>query len=373
METSRRVAILGTGAPALAIAADLASRGHRITVYGFPEALHQLSALMEQSELTFLAPNKDVLEGRSCQIDLVTGDIRKAVASSEIVMVAMPSEMHHRIAKLISPYVEDSHTVALIPGNPLGAIEFLSTVRAQGNKAPFVVGETASKIYAGERVEGREISVSGYKSNLLFSALPSTYNTIALQELRSLYPDLQAAKNILETALSNLNTFLHVAKTLCNIGLVERGADFFFFGDGLTPSIARIEEELDKERLLLGRALGIELKSIPSLIRQCYGYQGAKGDTLFDIQHDNPVWQLAKGPKALFHRFLLEDVPYGLVPVESLCELAETRHETITALIHLANLLCGVDFRATGRTLRNSVLADKTLTDILQIVEQEGF
>jgi opine dehydrogenase len=68
------------------------------------------------------------------------------------------------------------------------------------------------------------------------------------------------AGNVLQTSLQNGNPVIHPAITLLNAALIERtGGDFFFYEDGVTPAVGRLIEAVDRERISIGRALGVDI------------------------------------------------------------------------------------------------------------------
>ena len=65
-----------------------------------------------------------------------------------------------------------------------------------------------------------------------------------------------------------------------------------------------------------------------------------------------------QGPASLDHRYLHEDVGWGLVPWTALAATADVRTPTMDALIHLAGVANGVDYPSVELTLDRMGLAD---------------
>ena len=57
------------------------------------------------------------------------------------------------------------------------------------------------------------------------------------------------------------------------------------------------------------------------------------------------------GPSTVNHRYITEDIPQGLVMLESLGSLFGVQTPTATALISIASASLRMDFRANGRTV----------------------
>ena len=77
-----------------------------------------------------------------------------------------------------------------------------------------------------------------------------------------------------------------------------------------------------------------------------------------------------KSPPSLDHRYMHEDVGYGLVPFSALGRLAGVATPTIDAMIQLAGLAVGVDYRRDGLTLERLGLAGKSPSELLHFVRR---
>ncbi|MFQ5853155.1 MAG: NAD/NADP octopine/nopaline dehydrogenase family protein, partial [Candidatus Binatia bacterium] len=82
--------------------------------------------------------------------------------------------------------------------------------------------------------------------------------------------------------------------------------------------------------------------------------------------------QTIKSPSTLDHRYLKEDVGYGLVPMSEIARLVEVETPVINALITLASEINEIDYRSEGLTLEKMGLAGVKLKD-LRAVLYEGF
>ena len=62
---------------------------------------------------------------------------------------------------------------------------------------------------------------------------------------------------MLQTGLNNMGAIFHPALTLLNSGWIEAThGDYQFYIDGVTPSVARVLEALDRERVTVAASLG---------------------------------------------------------------------------------------------------------------------
>jgi opine dehydrogenase len=134
--------------------------------------------------------------------------------------------------------------------------------------------------------------------------------------------------------------------------MTESNPRFRFYWDGIPESVGRVMEGLDRERVQIGQALGLRLSTTRERLLDWYGGQGATGETLGKVMATNPAYESAVAPQGLDHRFLTEDVPFGIVPFEALGMSLGVATPVTSALITLASELCGTDFRALGRKLK---------------------
>ena len=88
------------------------------------------------------------------------------------------------------------------------------------------------------------------------------------------------------------------------------------------------------------------------------------------LPDDAPAFQCSElirpiqSPPRLDHRYLHEDVGWGLVPWMHLAAAAGSPAPTITALTHLAGMINGIDYPREGLTLQRMGLAGKTPGEI---------
>jgi opine dehydrogenase len=75
------------------------------------------------------------------------------------------------------------------------------------------------------------------------------------------------------------------------------------------------------------------------------------------------------GQKSLHTRYLLEDIPMGLVPMVSIGKMLEVDVFRMETVVNLAQFILEKDLTANGRTVESLGLAGKSATDILSYVE----
>ena len=154
---------------------------------------------------------------------------------------------------------------------------------------------------------------------------------------------------------------------VCNAGRIEAtGGKFGFYAEGAGPAVARVMDAIDAERLALARSLGVRAVPFTDLFRQLgftAGEQVRAGGAYHAIQHSELIRPIQSPPR-LDHRYLHEDVGWGLVSWMHLAAAAGSPAPTITALTHLAGVINGIDYPREGLTLERMGLAGKTTHEI---------
>jgi opine dehydrogenase len=199
------------------------------------------------------------------------------------------------------------------------------------------------------------------------AAFPATNTDHMLAALGPLYPHFSRAHSVLETGLYNGNPVLHPAIALLNAAALENNTGGFrFYGDGMSPAVARLIEAVDRERLTLGRAFGFDLLPEPVVsLRQGYG----PSDDYLTCYRDSEIFGPLLAPNTLDHRYMHEDVGEGLITWLALADVAGVTLPTAGALVTLAETVTGRDYRREkNQRLKTLGLGGKSLAEMTEYV-----
>jgi opine dehydrogenase len=354
MVSSPVVAVLGGGSGALATAADLTLRGFHVRLLEHPSFMGSLQGVLSAGGVHLASREGTGVPTGFARLEVVTSDPESAVRGAGIVLFVVPAYAERAFASLVAPFLEANQCVVLFCGNLGGALELASSLRQAGQSPLPLIAETEALIYGAVRDGGNRVDVTGRKNSITVAALPATDTAKALARLRPLYPDLATAANVLETGMRNGGCVVHPPVMVLNAGRIHgAGNPFRFYWDGVTESVGRVVAAVDEERVGVGEAWGLNLPSMRDRLLAWYADQGAKGESLGEVMATNPTFEKAMAPPTLDHRFLTEDVGFGLVPVEELGKAAGVGTPVISALVTLASELLGTDLRAVGRSLQS--------------------
>jgi opine dehydrogenase len=355
------VAILGAGNGGLALAGYLAQQGHQVALWN--RSAERITPVADLGGIRLTMPGSSPVVAN---IRVATSDIGAALSTARLVLVAVPASGHADIADACAPHLRDGQTVLLLPGRTGGALEFRRQLREAGFHARILLGEANTFPLAARNVGPAAAVVFGAKSEVRAAALPARRTGELLAAWQPLLPMLRPARSVLHTGLANVGAILHPIITLLNAGRIARGESFDFYTEGVTPRVAAVLAAADAERLRVAQAYRVAVSSLPEWIATAYGHHAA---TVQAAVGANPAYVGIKAPGTLEHRYLLEDVPTGMIPLIELGEAAGVAVPMLRSLVDGARSLLGIRHWERPRTLEALGLQGLDPASIRYLVE----
>jgi opine dehydrogenase len=296
----------------------------------------------------------------------VTSNIAEALADAQVIMVVVPSSAHADIATSVAPHLKDGQIIVLHPGRTLGAMEFHKALRDAGCSTDVTVSEAETFIYASRSEGPAQSRIFRIKEAVPVAALPSSRTAQVLDALAPAYPQFIDGVSVLHTGMNNMGAIFHPALTLLNAGRIEstRG-DFEFYIEGVTPSVARVLEVLDRERVTVAAALGIRARTAMEWLKLAYD---ATGEDLNEAIHNQSGYYGIRAPNTLNHRYIFEDVPMSLVPLASLGQHYGVSVRGMDSIIRLACIIHRTDYWRRGRTVEKLGINQLSVGELTQFV-----
>lgn len=354
-----RFCVVGAGHGGLCMAGHLGLQGFRVRLYNRSE--EHLEGVRWHGGV--------LLSGEVCgfgAVELATHQIGNALAGADVIMVVTPANAHRPLAQLMAPHLEDGQILVLNPGRTGGALEVDATLRESGCKALVLTAEAQTFLYASRSLSRSEGRIFKIKHAVPLATIPSFWIPEALAVIHQAFPGFIAGTNVLTTSFDNIGAVFHPALTLLNAGWIEAtGGDFEYYLEGVTPSVGRVLESIDAERIRVGTGLGLQCITARQWLYRSYDSTGAN---LCEAIRNTSSYAGIKAPVDIQHRYIFEDVPMSLVPMSSLGAQLGIATPTIDMIIRLGCLLHGRDFFSEGRTVERLGLAGKTVKEIRQQV-----
>ena len=339
-----KIAVLGAGAGGTAIAFDCAAHGHEVRLFDFPQFADNIAAVAAQKGIHA----EGGLEGFA-DVAYTGHDIDAALRDSELVYVVGPAYSTEPFGAAVAGKLQPGQTVVVTPSSCGGALAFKKAAGLPITDDTVRVAETSTLHYAVRLTEPGRIRVFlKLRAGNLLAALPATQTDSVLRLIQDVYPGMEPATSVMQTSLQNANPIIHPAVTLTNAARIEQtGGDFLFYEEGVSDATGRLIEALDRERIAIGRRLGIRVVPDPEFaMRQ--GYMLA--DDYGEAYRTAPGFLGIAAQPRLDHRYLNEDVGYGLVFLSRLGRQVGMETPTIDAVIQVTSVLMARDY--SGEALR---------------------
>ncbi len=328
-----KIAVLGAGAGGTAVAFDCAAHDHDVRIFDFPSFPDNIAAIAEQKGIHASGD----LAGFASIVS-AGHDIDEALQDAELIYIVGPAYSTTPFGEAVAGKLCAGQTVIVTPGSCGGALAFKQAAGLALDDDAIRVAETSTLHYAVRLTKPGTIRVFlKLKAGNLLAALPSQHTDSILQLINDVYPSMESAKSVMQTSLQNANPIIHPAVTLANAARIEgTGGDFLFYEEGVSDATGRLIEALDKERIAIGAKMGITVIPDPELgMRQ--GYMLA--DDYGEAYRSAPGFLGIGAQPQLDHRYLNEDVGYGLVFMSRLASQLGVETPTMDAVIHLTSVL----------------------------------
>jgi opine dehydrogenase len=91
---------------------------------------------------------------------------------------------------------------------------------------------------------------------------------------------------------------------------------------------------------------------------------GRDGGTAYSVFHNSEPNRFIRAPATIDHRFLNEDVPYGLVAIAELGRIAGVPTPCADAVIDIASIVAARPFRQEGLTCERMGIAGMNATAV---------
>jgi len=337
------ITVVGTGNGGTTIGADLALKGHRVTLLKTSDKLHNenFKLLQKTKKVEF----EDTEKTKTARFANVTTDFSQAIPDAELIILYIRTNFHKAVIERMAPYIRDGQCFLLEPG-------YLSTcffLQATGKDITVIEAES-SPIDCRIEKPGK---VRALFRNVMnpFGVYPKAKRPEAVKALDALRYPYTLTENVIEAALHNPNLIVHTIGAIFSIPRIEyTNGQYWMYKEVFTPTVWNIVKSLDGEKMNVLERFGC--KRLPYAeackLRNSEDKKvNAKAAFFHYAKHSSP-----KGPHKPDSRYITEDVPEGLVMLESLGQLLKIHTPTCTGLINVASAALETDFRKDGRTVQ---------------------
>lgn len=353
-----KITVIGAGNSGLAMAAHLSKEGNEVTLWN--RSSLTISKLMK-TKLIFC---EGIVNGE-VPIYCVTDDIDVALENPDIILITTPANSHKELAELIGKNIQKSTVIVLNPGRTFGALEFSHIYSKFNNQYEQIIAETQTIIYTCRKTDEDSVNIIAFKDDVLISSIGINSNESIIDYLpECINKYFLEAESMIETSIGNVGMILHCAPLLLNSGWTESDSNIYkYYYDGITPTIGNLIERIDLERVSVSESLGHKVESTKEWLIRTYH---VKGNNLYECIQNNEAYKTIDAPTSLKHRYIFEDVPCGLVPLEAIGIKLGLDMSCTTLIIDLASKLMDFNFRKNGRNLEDlNIIVDSSQLKVL--------
>lgn len=339
-----KITILGAGNMGCANAADLTLKGHEVTLVKTSHAMHNTTFDYIRSH-----NNQIVLwqEGKetTARIHEVTTDM-SSISDADLIYITTQTTVHEELIKRIAPLLKNGQTILITPGY-FSTAYFLK--HCPTKDLTIVEGESST---IDCRISDTGVVRVGFRNvRNPVGVYPSKNLPLVKDKLDSMQFHYVYLPSVIEPAMHNPNMIIHTVGAIMSIPRIEKTkGDYCMYWEVWTPSVYRILEALDDEKMNVLERFGYERLGYFDACK----FRNSLDDTIdaravFEEYAASPY--RAKGPVVVDSRYISEDVPQGLVMLETLSKHLGLKTPVCTSLIEIASAALGRDLRSEGRTL----------------------
>lgn len=326
-----KVAIIGAGHGGCAAGAILARKGHDVTLYKMSASIHN-----ENFEALHAAGGI-YLEGikGSGFYKLKASDRHSIdqIAACDVLLVHYVSNFHETVCREIAPHLKDNQLVVFNPGY-LGTYALYREMQRIGNTAKVSFAEFETLAFSSRITRPGHVKIYSENVKHPFAMWPGVPSEEQWKLLEEIVGSCVLRESVLEVALHNPNLIIHTVGVLLNASKVEDPSKgFALYRDGFSPAVWKVVRELDKEKMNALTSLGYPARTYFEEFQvRTFGKVGM--DDLEAFNHY--ASEAPNGPFSINHRYITEDVPYGLGLLQTIGEIQAFPTPMTDALIALA-------------------------------------
>lgn len=359
-----RILIVGTGNVGTAMAADLKIKGNEIIMLKTTNKMGNMhyNKIKENNTIIFKEiDNKEI----TAKIDVITDSYEEAFNKNpEIVIICLQTNYQEDIIKKISKYLNKNQILLFEPGYLATAFVMKYCPK---NNMPTIAEAESSPIDCRIEEKGK-VKVLFRNVRNPIGIYPKSKESQAYNTLKKLKYNFVLTESVISAALNNPNLIVHTIGAIMSIPRIEyTKGEYWMYKEVFTKSVWNMVEKLDNEKIQVLKRLKLEpIKYVDACKYRNSEDLSADSKKIFLEYATNSS---PKGPEVSNSRYITEDVPQGLVLLESLGKILNIETPVATSLIELAGACLNTDFRANGRTI--AVLGNENLKKIMKDREDD--
>lgn len=259
---------------------------------------------------------------------MITDNISDVVEHSDVIFNTLPINAHDEVFDEVLAATR-VYQKPLTYFNLGGGFSIFSHQRLLTAVDRITLG-TAHTLPFASRVDGTSASLVNVRKNtpIAFSGGGADCAALLAAMFQSDFP---VDASLLHASIDRSSYVMHPLVTMLNVTKIDDGGGFNFYRDGFTESVKRLLLAAAYERAELANRLGYQDFPTPT----------ARLDNFFRSYSKD--FSEIRGPSSIDHRFITEDIPYGLVPICGLGRSLGLSMPICRSIVNMASVILGQD------------------------------
>ena len=341
-----KITIVGTGNAGSTVAADLSLRGHDVILLKTSNKLHNehFQAIHKNGWITIEENGNEMIAPIKTSTDYAT-----SIPDRDLIIIYVQTNYHEQVIREICKYIQDDQTVLVEPGY-LATCYFLKYCQKRIKIAEAESSPVDCRIVAPGRVRVLFRNVINP-----VGVFPLNKKSCVIETLnRTGYP-FECLESVVEAALHNPNLIVHTIGAIFSVPRIEyvanHGGTYSMYREFFSPNIWNLVESLDNEKMDVLEKMGF--KRLPYVEACKHRNSTEDGSNALAVFFEYANNSAPDGPDVPDSRYIMEDVPQGLVLLESLGKINQVPTPVCSGLIDIASAILLHDFRKEGRTVEH--------------------
>ena len=289
---------------------------------------------------------------------------------AELILITLPCTAHGPLSQVIAPYLQDGQVV-FIPPATFGTYVFAKALMQTGRSIKVAFAETGTLPYLARKQTEDHVRISVYATRLPTGVFPANDTVWALAKISEAFSSIEPLQDALDGALMNAGPIIHPPLIIMNAGPLEHLDAWDIHNEGTQPSIRRVTDALDQERIRLRQTLGYGEPHFPLANH----YSNNNEEWMYGISShekltDSGDWR--ENIDFSSHRYMWEDTALGLSFMLSLGNWIGLELPITHGFLAIASAITGENFFASERTFEELGLRELS-RDKLNFRLKEGF
>jgi len=339
------------------------------------EATHFQRLIDENKVLTAKIGDKEAY-GRP---DKVSKLAKAACEEADLILIPLPAFAHEQTLKQIAPFIKEESIIGAIPARSGFEYAALSILKENKKEKVKIFGMQTLPWACRIKEYALRVDVLGKKRSVGIAAFPHeiTFEIVTVLS-RILDLKIEPLPNMLTLTLANVGQIIHpgimygLFKGKEHITYQKENIPLFY--QGITEEIAKTLNEMSNEILKLTKRIktlnnDVNLEHVMGLKDWLlYSYKDSIADdsTLQSCFNTNSAYQGLYAPVKKENdsylpdfqaRYLTEDVPFGLIVIKSIAQLAEVETPVIDGIISTISQWIEKEY------IKGDILAGKDIGD----------